>query len=103
MPGPVSTRFVATPGSLGIFSRAPSAKSTALPAIVDFTTQGDKRSAMAEKRRAEEEHPEPLVNRDGVDLTQIRRLKAMTPTERVRSMVVAANNLIRLRRNLRRA
>lgn len=57
---------------------------------------------MTEKREEEETYPEPLVNRDGVDLTQIRRMKAMTPTERVRTLVVAANNVIRLRKNARR-
>ncbi|MEQ9501663.1 MAG: hypothetical protein RIT81_32630 [Deltaproteobacteria bacterium] len=45
------------------------------------------------------EHP---ISAEGVDLTQIRALKAMTPTERVRALVVAANNLIRLRKNVRR-
>ncbi len=44
----------------------------------------------------------PNVSAEGVDLTQIRALKAMTPTERLRALVVAANNLLRLKENARR-
>lgn len=42
------------------------------------------------------------MSREGVDLTQIRALKAMTPDERVRALVEAANNLIRFKKNVRR-
>ena len=38
----------------------------------------------------------------GVDLTQIRALKAMTPLERVRALVAAANNLLEAKRRARR-
>ncbi|MCA9552085.1 MAG: hypothetical protein KC933_18740 [Myxococcales bacterium] len=48
------------------------------------------------------EPPERPVSREGVDLTQIRALKAMTPDERVRALVEAANNLIRFKKNVRR-
>jgi hypothetical protein len=44
----------------------------------------------------------PLVNSEGVELTQIRALKAMTPTERTRAHQATANNLSRLRRSARR-
>ncbi|MCK6545621.1 hypothetical protein L6R52_07105 [Myxococcota bacterium] len=44
----------------------------------------------------------PILNRDGVDLTQIRALKAMSPIERLRALVIAANNLLELRRRARR-
>ena len=42
------------------------------------------------------------VSREGVDLTQMRALEAMTPEERVRALVEAANNLIRFKKNVRR-
>lgn len=46
--------------------------------------------------------PEPWVNEEGVDLTQIQALLALTPTERVHLLVTAANNLLRLKDNVRR-
>lgn len=42
------------------------------------------------------------VSAEGVDLTQIRRLRAMTPTERAQALVKAANALLRVRRGARR-
>lgn len=57
---------------------------------------------MGARRGEQENPPKPHVSREGVDLTQIRALKAMTPTERVRALVVAANNLLAFRKNARR-
>lgn len=45
---------------------------------------------------------EPELSSAGVDLTQIRALKALTPTERARALATAANNLLRLKKNVRR-
>jgi len=44
----------------------------------------------------------PPTSAEGVDLTQIRALKAMTPTERVIALKHAANALIEMRRKMRR-
>jgi hypothetical protein len=55
-----------------------------------------------EKDADDESYPEPCLNRDGVDLTQIQQMKAMTPTERIRTLVADANNLIRFLENARR-
>ena len=57
---------------------------------------------MFDARNGPTSPPAPLTNRDGVDLTQIRALKAMTPTERVRALVVTVNNLMRFKKNARR-
>lgn len=46
--------------------------------------------------------PRSELSSEGVDLTQIRALKALTPTERVRALVTAANNLLKLKKNARR-
>ena len=45
------------------------------------------------------QHP---VSREGVDLTQIRALRALSPTERVRVLVDSVNRLQRLRSRVRR-
>jgi hypothetical protein len=57
---------------------------------------------MAETRDASTPRPKPAVNADGVDLTQIRALLAMTPTQRLHALVATVRNLERLRRNVRR-
>jgi len=44
----------------------------------------------------------PPVSSEGVDLTQIRALKRLTPSERLDALTKAANNLLRLRRSVRR-
>ena len=44
----------------------------------------------------------PAVNAEGVDLTQIRAPKAMTPTERTRALEATAKNLLRIRKSVRR-
>ncbi|MBI2373695.1 MAG: hypothetical protein HYV07_06815 [Deltaproteobacteria bacterium] len=44
----------------------------------------------------------PPVASNGVDLTQSRALRRMTPTERARALVVAANNLLRIKHGARR-
>lgn len=42
------------------------------------------------------------VSDEGVDLSQIRALRAMTPSQRARALKQAANALLRLRRHARR-
>lgn len=42
------------------------------------------------------------VSDEGVDLTQIRALRAMTPTERAEALKRAANAMLELRRRARR-
>ena len=44
----------------------------------------------------------PPTSREGVDLTLIRELRAMTPTEKAKALAQAANALARLRRDVRR-
>jgi len=50
--------------------------------------------------------PEPApaapTSAEGVDLTQIRALKRLTPAQRLAALTAAANNLLRLRKNARR-
>lgn len=46
--------------------------------------------------------PPPPTSAEGVDLTQIRALKRLTPAERLAALTAAANNLLRLRKNARR-
>ncbi len=49
------------------------------------------------------EHEEnELVDGNGVDLTQIHMMLAMTPTERVRYIQSLAQSVVRIRRNIRR-
>ena len=43
-----------------------------------------------------------LVDDNGVDLTQINMMLAMTPTERVRYIHSLAHSVVRLRRGIRR-
>ena len=43
-----------------------------------------------------------LVDDNGVDLTQINMMLAMTPTERVRYIQSLAQSVVRLRRGIRR-
>lgn len=43
-----------------------------------------------------------LVDDNGVDLTQIDMMLAMTPTERVRYIQSLAQSVVRLRRGIRR-
>ena len=43
-----------------------------------------------------------LVDDNGVDLTQIHMMLAMTPTERVRYIQSLAQSVVRLRRGIRR-
>lgn len=59
-------------------------------------------SSDSTRNSADAEPTRPVTNADGVDLTQIRRLLAMTPTERMHALVEAANNLLHIRRNARR-
>lgn len=44
----------------------------------------------------------PAANSDGVDLTQIRALRALSPTERVRRLVPTVRNLERFGAGIRR-
>lgn len=44
----------------------------------------------------------PVTNADGVDLTQIRALKAMTYSERVRALLTIVDNPERFKKNARR-
>lgn len=46
--------------------------------------------------------PPPPTSAEGVDLTQIRALKRLTPAQRLAALTAAANNLLGLRRNARR-
>ena len=46
--------------------------------------------------------PAPPTSSEGVDLTQIRALKRLTPAQRLAALTAAANNLLRLRKNARR-
>jgi hypothetical protein len=46
--------------------------------------------------------PAQPVSSEGVDLTQIRALKRLTPAQRLAALTAAANNLLRLRKNARR-
>ncbi len=57
---------------------------------------------MADTLDARTPAPKPAVNADGVDLTQIRALLAMTPTQRLHALVAAVRNLERLKRHVRR-
>lgn len=46
--------------------------------------------------------PETPVSSEGVDLTQIRALRRLTPTERVRVLVATVRNLQQAKQNVRR-
>lgn len=57
---------------------------------------------MDEREEAPASGQLPVTNADGVDLTQIRALQAMTYSERVRALVTIVDNLERFKKNARR-
>jgi hypothetical protein len=73
--------------------------STATP-VVDISRGRRDRSHM--EPSAPVNVPVPPVSSEGVDLTQIRPLKRVSPAERLSALTIADNNLLRLRRNARR-
>jgi hypothetical protein len=82
------------------FARPSKAPGCDLTADVDISR--GRRSRSHVKPLAPVTVAQPPVNSEGVDLTQIRALKRLTPAERLKALTTAANNLLRLRRNVRR-
>lgn len=55
---------------------------------------------MADEQPTVAPRPETPVSSEGVDLTQIRALRRLTHTERVRVLVATVRNLQRAKQNL---